>query len=302
LRKSKLILKRLDITSTMCDLQSLMLLFEAQTQIQFLGIGKIPKASLELFEFIVQTLSLIQISFKKLELSYYQLYNIICSGFSEIQLFDFVDCVLIGTPAVKPVCTTSDSGTTFVENIVMGHPEIQTLCVTNIDICFNVDNLTSVFEGHLVFSMLTTLKIEQVGQRDILMKLSEKVRTLTSLSLNHCWHVTDMNLRTLLKANKGLKEFKTQFSRDLTDGIMHTLMYNCKKLRSFTMHGCNTTYSGLVKMVKRLHFLTSIDFDCIDDFDEVHEFSIDEVISIGNVVNYVRMYLQNEIIDLTQSD
>jgi hypothetical protein len=297
LTKSKLILKKLDISSTICDVKYLILLFEAQTSIQYLGMSKIHGATLELFEFIVQTLSLIHITFRRLKLSYSQLYNIICAGFSHIQVFDLIDCVVIGTPAVRPVCTSFRG--TFVKHIIMEHPEIQQLGGINIEDCFNVDNLHSIFEGELIFSSLTSLKINQLRPSDVLLKLSGKLSTLTCLSFRECSHISDSKVRTLLMANKGLKSFKCVHSRDLTDNVMYTLMYNCKGLRSFTMTGSNTTYTGLVKMVKRLHFLTCIDFDCIDNIDEKHEFSCDEVISFGNVVNNVNIQLQHAVIDLT---
>jgi hypothetical protein len=295
LTQSKLILKKLDISSTNCDMEYLISLFAAQTSIQYLGMSKIEGATLELFEFVVQTLSLIQITFRRLKLCYSQLYNILCSGFSQIQVFDLIEYVLIGSPAVRPVCTSFRG--TIVKHIIMEHPEIERLGGISIEDCFSVDNLHSIFDGHLLFPFLTTLKIYQLRQPDVLIKLSRKLTTLTCLSFRYC-SISNIHVRSLLMANKGLKRFRCINLRDLTDDVMRTLMYNCKGLRSFTMTGSNTTYTGLVKMVKRLHYLTCIDFDCIDNIDEKHEFSVDEVISFGNVVSNVNIQLQQAVIDL----
>jgi hypothetical protein len=270
-----------------------------QTNIQYVGLSDIPTATVDLFRFIVKTLSLIQVTFKRLNVSYFELYNILCVGFIEIKVFNLIDHVLIGTPSIRPIET--DHRSSFIENIIMEHNEIEELHVADVDCCFDLNDLQYVFQVHPGFSLLVKLHIYFLVQNEVLFQLSSKLRTLTCLSIKHGWSVSDLDLRDLLIANKMLSDFECVGCCDLTDDTMITLLNNCKYLRSFRMNGSCTTYSGLVNMVKGLKFLTCVNFDCIDDMDGNRTLDVEEIISIGTVVNSVKIQFQSDIIGLSEA-
>jgi hypothetical protein len=299
LATSKLFLKRFDLSGSLCDHIVLVDLFQGQRTIQQIGMNNIVNASLKTFMCMVENLTMLEnVSFRNCEVCCQSLYNILSAGFTKIHVFNLIDHVLIGIPSIRP-CDGISRGI-IIKHLIMEHNEIKDLKVKPIQ-GFNVENFHSIFQSHLEFSNLTTLKVEKLRQPEIIIeKLADKIHTLTSLSLRICWTLRNSPLQRLLKVNRDLKIFECYGCRHLNDNIMHTLMYNCKGLRSFSLIGSNTTYSGLIDMVKRCHFLTFVEFDCIDDTNQFLEFNSQEIIDIGRVMNCVKLQKQSAVIDLTQ--
>jgi hypothetical protein len=297
LTESKLKLKKLNISGAQCDHDVFVALFAEKTTIEHIGMNHLQKATLETFSSMVDNLTLLtNVSFKRADIDSIMLYNLLCSCFSKIHIFDLIGSVLVGIPAVRP-CVGNKGGR--IDDRIMEHNEIKELKITLIDNCYSPNGFHKIFLYRLKYSFLTSLTIANLSEPvELFRLLSGQVKTLTYLSLRSCWTLNNKLLEELLVENKGLKIFECLNCRDLTDNIMYTLMSNNKGLRSFTMRLCNTTYTGLIELVRRCRFLTYVDFDCKHESSQ-HVFDIQEVIAVGYVLSYVNLHVQKEVIDLT---